>query len=264
LNAGDTKLAVVDDELQRMQQLNEYDFTFQHVIPMFKEIGYGDVRYTGGNAEHGRDVTFYDFDRFGNRQDIAAQVKIGDIGGVNIIRTVINEAIAAFENPFIDQYTHEEKRIHTLYVVTSGEITGYAMTEIKNGLTHYPTIHFMDGKRVLSERRTASTKYLEYSRAEVLMKNSGLADLLSNPTFVDSAEELLLVLVNDKGETELETINDLPNLLCGLSSVREKVQQLDLPTRSCILHWFSIRLVTKAWYIYGKKKAFGLKEDTTS
>jgi hypothetical protein len=257
-------LSTEDSELIRVQGLSELVFTKDYVIPMFKETGYNDVRYTGGNEEHGRDVTFYDFDRLGNREDMAAQVKIGNISGVDVIRTVISEAISAFENPFVDPYSHESRNIHVLFVITSGNITTYALQEINNGLTRYPRIHFMNGRQVLDLRRQTLSQYLEYSRAEVLMRETGLAELLLQPAFIDEAEELLLLLFNDRGVTELEAINDLPNMLRGLASIRAKVEHLDAPMRSCVLHWFSIRLVTKAWYVYGKKKVFGLKEDPLS
>lgn len=253
-----------DNELIRVHGLSELDFTNDYVIPMLRETGYNDVRYTGGNEEHGRDVTFYDFDRLGNREDMAAQVKIGDISGVTVIRTVIDEAKVAFENPFVDPYSHESKNIHVLFVITSGNITPHALQEIKNGLVGYPRIHFMNGRRVLDIRREALSQYLEYSRAEVLMRDTGLAELLLQPAFIDEVEELLLLLFNDRGVTELEAINDLPNMLRGLPRVRAKVENLEAPTRSCVLHWFSIRLVTKAWYVYGKRKVFSLKEDSSS
>lgn len=257
-------MATVDNELVGVQCLSEVEFTQQYVIPMFRETGYNDVRYTGGNEEHGRDVTFYDFDRLRNREDMAAQVKVGDISGVNVTRTVINEAIAAFENPFVDPYSHELRSIHVLYVITSGNITPYALQEIKNALERYPRIHFMDGRRVLDTRRQALSQYLEYSRAEVLMRDTGLTGLLQQQRFIDEVEELLVLLFNDRGMTELAAINDLPNLLRGLTSVRERIRNLDSPTCSSILHWFSIRIVTKAWYVYGKRKVFGLKEESSS
>lgn len=244
-----------------MRSLNEYDFTQNYVIPMFKEKGFSDVRYTGGNDEHGRDVTLYDFDRFGNREDMAAQVKIGDIGGVTTTRTVIAEAIAAYENPFVDSYCHQTKDVHVLFVITSGCITDYSLTEIKNALVRYPRVHFMNGRNVLEIRRQALSQYLELSRAEVVMNQIGLASLFFDGDFIEDAEKLLVFLFNDRGASELEAINDLPKLLMALPSIRERVNGLDSPVRSSVLHWFSIRLVTKAWYVYGSKKRFGLKEN---
>jgi hypothetical protein len=252
-----------DPELVKMQSLNEYDFTQNHVIPLFKEKGFLDVRYTGGNEEHGRDVTLYDFDRFGNREDIAAQVKVGDIGGVNVTRTVINEAIAAYENPFVDSFCHQTKQIHVLYVITSGKITVYSANEIKNALAHYPRIYFLNGANVLDMRRQALSQYLELSRAETVMNSCGLNSLLLTDTFIEDAEKLLVLLFNDRGVSELEAINDLPKLLIAIPAVRERVEGLDSPMRSSVLHWFSIRIVTKAWYVYGSKKRFGLNENGT-
>jgi hypothetical protein len=249
-----------DPELEKMRSLNERDFTFKHVMPYFSELGYSNVKYTGGNEEHGRDVTFYDFDRCGNREDMAAQVKIGDIAGNEIIRTVINESKSAYENPFIDITTHQERDIYKLYVVTSGKITGYAKQEIKNGLSDYPNIHFVDGETLLNARRGAFSRYVEYSRIEVLMKNIGINQLLTDSDFLDETEKILKFLFNEKGATECEGVNDLPKLLFALPAVREKLSGLDTPDRDSLLHWFSIKLVTKAWYIYGRNKYFGIKE----
>lgn len=249
-----------DPELQAMRALNERDFTFKHVIPFFSELGYTNVRYTGGNEEHGRDVTFHDFDRCRNREDMAAQVKIGDIAGNTIIRTVITEAMSAYENPFIDTDTHTEKDIYKLYVVTSGKITDYAKQEIKNGLKQYPNIHFVDGETLLNTRRGVISRYVEYSRIEAVMKQTGIDQLLVDSGFLDEAEEILKFLFNEKGATDCEGVNDLPKLLFALPAVKAKVSGLDAPVRDSLLHWFSIKLVIKAWYVYGRYKIFGLKE----
>jgi len=251
-------LSSSDPELVTIRGLNEREFTDRYVIPMFKEKGYLDVRYTGGSEEYGRDVTFYDWDRFGHREDGAAQVKVGDIRGTTIVQTIVSEAKAAYENPFIDNYSLEEKRVHFLYVVTSGNISTGSLRQIRSSLRVYPRIHFIEGREVLDNLRSAYSQYVECSRVEVIMKETGLSSLLDDGQFIDDAEDLLLLLFNDRGVTELEAINDLPKLLMGLPSVREIVQKLDQPNRAMALHWFSIRLVTKAWYVYGSDKKFGL------
>jgi hypothetical protein len=252
----------LDPELQKMRSLNERDFTLNYVMPYFSELGYSNVVYTGGNEEHGRDVTFHDFDRCGNMENMAAQVKIDDIAGNSVIRTVINEAISAYQNPFIDTRTHQEKTIYKLYVVTSGRITDYAKQEIRNGLRGYPNVQFVDGETLLNTRRGAISRYIEYSRVEVLMRERGIDRLLTDSGFLDEAERILELLFNEKGATECEGVNDLPKLLLALPSVRDRVNGLDSPVRDSLLHWLSIKLVIKAWYLYGRSKVFGLKEES--
>ena len=61
--------------------MNENEFTINRVIPLLKSLGFKHIRYTHGQDEYGRDIIFYDHDRFGIEKLFCAQVKVGDISG---------------------------------------------------------------------------------------------------------------------------------------------------------------------------------------
>lgn len=45
--------------------MNEKEFVLKRVIPLLKTLGFEHVRYLHGIDEFGRDIIFYDNDRFG-------------------------------------------------------------------------------------------------------------------------------------------------------------------------------------------------------
>lgn len=254
-------LASGDPELQRMKSLSEYDFTHDYVIPLFKEMGLREVRYTGGNEEYGRDIICYKFDNFGYREDVAVQVKINDIRRTRVVQEVIAEAIAAYQNAFIDTYTHTERQISLLYVVTSGEIPEYSKGQIKNGLILLPTIHFMDGYKILDIRKKRLSEYLKFSIVEGKMNDISIIELCNDNRFLERAEGMLKFLIDDIGSSPLHCINLLPSVLKADGDISSKIDPLGDFDRNSILHWLSIYLITRAWYIYGKNKKFGLIEE---
>lgn len=248
-----------DSELQVMQRLNEERFTNDYVIPLFRSKGYNGVEYIHGHDEYGRDIYFYDMDRFGNRRDMAAQVKVGDIAGTPAVQEVINQARAAFTNPYNDIVTNQERRICEMYVITSGSIPPNARTQIINGLRSFGGIHFLDGPKVLEETNKVHFEILEYSIWEEKMRQLRLDSLLSEVDFKKHVNESLELLLNDLGESPLQALSELPKVLLAHPKMRELLQTLESRDKDCILHWYSVLIMIKAYHTYGREKRFGLE-----
>ena len=49
---------------QKKTEQIEKQFTLDTVIPLLKALGFQSVRYIHGTDEYGRDLVFYDSDRF--------------------------------------------------------------------------------------------------------------------------------------------------------------------------------------------------------
>ena len=240
-----------------MQSLNEYNFTMDYVIPLFQEMGYYDVRYVGGSDEYGRDVLCYEIDRAGTRIDVGIQVKDDPISGNSSAQEIIYQIKTAYENIYIDIHTQTERHIGKIYVITSRHITNYCKRIIKSGVHGYP-VYFMDGKMVLDKRNSQISTYLEYSTVEILMNQISFTDLLKDGEWVRNADEMLILLFEDKENSPLQCINTLPNLLIANAKIKTRVESLDNVRRKSVLHWLSIKLVLRAYYTMAKTSKFSL------
>jgi hypothetical protein len=218
---------LTDPELLAIQELDEGQFTRNYVIPLFRGKGYIGVEYVHGRDEYGRDVYFYDLNRFGRRRDIAAQVKVGHITGTPVVQEVINQARAAFTNPYVDISTNEERRICEMYVITSGSIPVNARTQIINGLRDLCAIHFLDGTKVLEETNKVHFEILEYSIWEERMRQLGLDALLGEADFKKHVNESLELLLNDRKESPLHALSELPKVLLAHPRMRGSLQPLE-------------------------------------
>lgn len=244
-------------ELMRMRSLSEEEFTLRYVIPLLRDMGFRGVEYTHGTDEYGRDVYFYEIDRFGNRRDMAAQVKTGDIGGTTLVQTIIAQARAAFTNPYTDISIREERRVCELYIITSGNISTNAKVQIMNGLPEYGgSIRFLNGEKLLEYARRVHSEILEFSLWETRIRELGLYDLLKEDDFKNDINEVLELLFNEWGKSPLQAVNELPKLLMGLPRVRARVQSLEPRQRDSLLHWYSVLILMKAFHVYGRNKKF--------
>jgi len=126
-------------------QMNEKDFVSKKVIPLLKTLGFEHVRYLHGIDEFGRDIIFYDNDRFGIEKLFCAQVKVGDISGgsKSIINEITSQIDDAFKMPYYDSFRNESKYVSGLYIITSGKYTRNAKEKIKEKVKGLPT-YFLD------------------------------------------------------------------------------------------------------------------------
>ena len=115
---------------------DEILFTKEVLIPLFNLMDFNSVRFNHGTQEFGKDITFYDKDKFGNIEYYGVQVKAGDISGkvnskINEITTQLNDA---FNIPFKDIETGREEFLSKIIIANSGEYTENAKTKIMHNI----------------------------------------------------------------------------------------------------------------------------------
>lgn len=134
-------------------QVSEKEWTRTVLVPLLRRLGFFSVDYTHGASEHGRDVVFADFDRFGLARYHAAQVKMGNIG-VDGLPRLIDRLRSAWMTPYVDPATGTEHRISTVYLVASGSITDQARVELAGQTGSW--LFVVDGDRLdLADQRLA-------------------------------------------------------------------------------------------------------------
>lgn len=140
-------------KLENIQKLSEKELSTRIVIPLLKSMGYKSVTYTCGTDEFGRDIIFYDEDKFNNKKWKAAQVKSVNIQGTSSragnIQEIINQIQEAFDNPYFNSSSGEEVLINEVYIITSRSITPKAKLAIKNKFQYKP-VFFIEGQGLVN------------------------------------------------------------------------------------------------------------------
>ena len=119
----------------------------------------------------------------------------------------------------------------------------------------------MDGVDVINHLKYILSSYLEYSKVKKIMGDVSLLKLYLEKDFLMKADEYITHLTKEENISPLECINVLPRLLMADPLIKDKISGRDIIDQRSILHWFSIRLIVKAWYIYGKDKKFSVMEE---
>lgn len=132
---------------------NEADFAIGILVPLFRKMGFSDVRYNHGKKEYGKDIIFSRRTEFDEYEYWGVQVKFGDVsGGINSdIDTLVGQAEDAFKMPFYDVYTRSKHRISKLLIVISGKFTENAVEKICEKIESHPlknNIVFIDGEKI--------------------------------------------------------------------------------------------------------------------
>lgn len=110
---------------EALQNLSEGDFCLKVLIPLFRAMGYKDVRYYhGGVLEQGKDIVMWKPDELRGRINYAVVVKAEKItGSASIASVVALQAQQALGSTFVDEQTNVTHPVQEVIVVTSREIT---------------------------------------------------------------------------------------------------------------------------------------------
>lgn len=131
--------------------MTEEEFTKTIIIPMLHHIGYRRIRYVHGIDEHGRDLLFFDQDRFGQETLQAAQVKLGNLKGSQKQKIQIEIAPQLQEGlrmPYRDPETGKTHQVSRMYLIISGEYLGTAKDQIHTILSDNPNIVALDRQTI--------------------------------------------------------------------------------------------------------------------
>ncbi|HEX3526723.1 MAG TPA: hypothetical protein VH988_06625 [Thermoanaerobaculia bacterium] len=122
---------------EQLLALNEAEFRDQILIPLFKAMGYQDVRsHHGGPLEQGKDLVMWRVDEFGTRRNYAVVAKAERIGGSasTLAGTALTQILQALGSTFLDEVTREEHRVHEVLLVNSQDISTEALQSFKSTL----------------------------------------------------------------------------------------------------------------------------------
>lgn len=149
--ATDLALGSPFEKLENCQK--ESDFTVKVLLPLFRNLGFANVKYNHGNREYGKDIIFARRTEFDEYEHYGVQVKFGDVSGgaTGEVGTLIAQARDAFSMPFYDVYTRRQARVSKVIVAISGRFTNNAIDKIIDGITDYPmknNLIFLDGDKI--------------------------------------------------------------------------------------------------------------------
>lgn len=124
---------------------DEREFTLEVLLPIFRHMGFLDVKYNHGKREFGKDLTFSEIDKFGARRNYGVQVKAGDLSGEagSEIDKIIGQTRDAFSMPYIDTTSREKRYISFFVIAISGRFTDNAKDKIMEKINQR-NIYFFD------------------------------------------------------------------------------------------------------------------------
>lgn len=150
---GATDIAL-GSPFQRIEECErENEFTIKILVPLFRKLGFVNVKYNHGNKEFGKDITFARRTEFDEYEYYGVQVKYGDVsGGVHgDINELIVQARDAFSMPFYDVYSRNKERVAKVIIAISGKFTMNAVEKIIEGIQDYPlknNLIFLDKEKI--------------------------------------------------------------------------------------------------------------------
>lgn len=141
----------------------ESEFTIKVLLPLFRKLGFVNVKYNHGNKEFGKDIIFARRTEFDEYEYYGVQVKYGNVsGGANgEVNELIMQAKDAFLMPFYDVYSRNKVRISKAIIAISGRFTQNAVEKIIEGISDYPlknNLIFLDGEKI----ENLMSKYSRY------------------------------------------------------------------------------------------------------
>jgi hypothetical protein len=155
---GNTERILEGEEISSELLDNEPTFTIELLLPLFRSMGFIDVKYNHSKREFGKDVTFSEIDKFGVRRNYGVQVKVGDLSGEAgaEIDKIIAQIDDAFKIPYIDTTSKERRYISDLIIGISGRFTNNAEDKIIEKV-HQRNIYFLNIDKI----QELLTKYME-------------------------------------------------------------------------------------------------------
>jgi hypothetical protein len=215
------------------RSLSESELRSEVLVPLFEAMGFHDVIEFHGTLEFGKDIVFYEEDRFGERIYYGVSVKAKDIHGTvaksGNASEVLIQAQQALAEPWVDPFNGKEHLIDWVIIATSGKITHVAAFGIRERMrgSH---VRFLHGTKLLS----LIDKY-----APTLIEN-----LAGESVDIDQEQVIQNIWLHfvsktsaaDKGKS-LEQLTKLlfesiPGFVDAVTNVRSKTEELDIIVRN--------------------------------
>jgi len=129
---GHTERILEGEEISVETLKDERKFALEVLLPLFRHMGFLDVKYNHGKREFGKDILFSEIDKFGVRRNYGVQAKSGDLSGEAgaKIDKIIAQIGDAFPMSYIDTASREERFISLLVIAISGRFSDNAKEKI--------------------------------------------------------------------------------------------------------------------------------------
>jgi hypothetical protein len=152
-----------------MSGMDESDWSKKVLMPLLHRLGFIRVEYTHGPSEHGRDLVFAEFDRFGLLRFYGAQVKMGSLNasdGGSDLRDLLAQLHTAWEQKYRDAATGTEHRMSGVYLIASGKITPVARERLYEKTGQW--LHLIDSDQLAVVEHASSVTVSTVERQNVI------------------------------------------------------------------------------------------------
>jgi hypothetical protein len=146
---GHTERILEGEEVSSEILNDEKKFAIELLLPLFRNMGFVDVKYNHGKREFGKDVTFSEIDKFGVRRNYGVQAKAGDLSGEAgaEIDQIIAQIEDAFSMSYINTTSREKRYISDLIVAITGRFTDNAKDKIIEKVNRR-NLYFLDTDKI--------------------------------------------------------------------------------------------------------------------
>lgn len=125
----------------QISQMKEEEFQNLVLIPLFRKMGFQDVRrFDGGNLERGKDIVMWKPSDLGQRLNFGVVVKAVKITGnaktSEGAMNVLNQVRQMLKNDYLNPVNGSSERIQRCFVASSKEISAEAMHSIEGELVN--------------------------------------------------------------------------------------------------------------------------------
>jgi hypothetical protein len=131
---------------------NEDAFCRELLYPLLRRMGFVSVRYSHGKKEYGKDFTFSELSPFGQFRHYGLQAKAGNVSGeVNsAIDELLGQIVDAFEMPYYELGSKDQRFISTFIIAISGRFTENAREKIIEKMPKgcMGSVYFLDRERI--------------------------------------------------------------------------------------------------------------------
>jgi hypothetical protein len=131
-------------------EMDEPTWTQRILRPLLGSLGFIKVDYVHGVDEHGRDVVFAEYDRFGLLRFYCAQVKVdaklGTSRATGGLSGLLDQLRSAYAMPYMDPANGVRHRMSGVYLITRGSITSTAKQRLQEETGQW--LHIVDGQQI--------------------------------------------------------------------------------------------------------------------